>query len=225
MRLQAPPLAASLWLLVGIAILCSLGIWQLKRLAWKAEIIAQLDTAYAQPPEQSPDFTKPFDYGQVSGMLLPAKALTIGPRTQDGAIGHHVLVPLHMQQAGIVMLNLGWSDQPLEALALPESASATVTGLTRQPSWNRFTPENIPKQGIWYRADLEEMAEALGLTNIQPALMYADMVTGAALPVGLPNNPRWNPPNKHAQYATFWFTMALALMGVFALRFCVGPKR
>ena len=84
-------------------------------------------------------------------------------------------------------------------------------------------PENMPEQDQWYRPDLEEIAAAKGLNDVMGYILYA-FDLGGVKAEGFPRNDRWSPKNNHAQYAAFWFSMALVLMGIYYLRFFVAGK-
>ena len=40
---------ATIFIALGVVVLCTLGTWQLQRLAWKEDIMAKLDAAYDNP--------------------------------------------------------------------------------------------------------------------------------------------------------------------------------
>ena len=41
------PVWGTILTVIGVVVLCTLGTWQLDRLAWKKDLIAKLDAAYA----------------------------------------------------------------------------------------------------------------------------------------------------------------------------------
>ena len=216
------PLYATLFTILGVIILCSLGTWQIKRLQWKNTIIAQLEEAYATPQSSPLKANESFSYGQISGQWLSDKALLVKPRTQDGKIGAHVIVPLQTP-TNTTLINLGWTDQPLSAVQLPaQNAQVTVTGLARIPYWGLFTPLNSPQSNEWYRLDINEISTQKILTNPAPYILYAEHISGPTLQ-GFPNTDRWYPKNNHAQYAIFWFSMAGVLIIIYGLRFFKKP--
>lgn len=44
------PVGLTIATVISLAILCGLGAWQLKRLAWKTDLLASIASAQAQPP-------------------------------------------------------------------------------------------------------------------------------------------------------------------------------
>lgn len=219
------PLWGTALTVTGLIILCGLGYWQLQRLAWKSDVLNKLDAAYAGQSEpadlEQQNFEEgSFIYGRAKGVVLADKALLLGPRTKDDEIGHDVIVPIKTATGTIIIVNLGWSNMALKELPIQRLNNQTIwlEGIARAPSWNHFTPENEPDNDRWYKADLVEIAKVKNLPLPKPFMLYAERASdefGAALP----NNERWSPNNNHMQYALFWFAMAAAMAGVYALRF------
>lgn len=218
------PLTATILMLIAIAILCGLGTWQLKRLAWKQDIIAKLDAAYSstinpQPLSAKGIANKDFTFGQITGQLIPAKAILMGPRTYDKKIGSHIIIPLVSQEGTTTLINLGWTDQKdLNTLSIDQTKPITITGLARIPYWNSFTPDNSPETDEWYKPDIQEIAATKNLLNSAPYIVYAETLS-RTVGKNLPNHTRWYPKNNHANYATFWFAMAGVLLIIYWIRF------
>lgn len=217
------PYLATILMLVGVVILCALGTWQLQRLSWKNNFIEQLDRAYAGERTQALDLNTEFSFGQVQGFFLSDEAVLVGPRTRDGEIGAHVIVPLAIDGGHTLFVNLGWSDaddvKAFEKLFRPAQAqSISFSGLLRASDWNSFTPENVPESDVWYRADPIDIANAKGLVKPVPYILYAERASYDFDGV-FPNNERHYPNNNHMQYAFFWFSLAGVLFVIYVLRF------
>jgi surfeit locus 1 family protein len=230
MRTHLPiPFWATIFMLCGVGVLCLLGSWQLQRLAWKTELIAKLDAAYADEANKNLDLrtleNSDFTYGRITGRAHGDKAFLLGVRMQDEKPGADLIVPVTVDTQTL-LVNLGFvtgrlEDQPLERL---QGKKIDFSGLVRAPSWNRFTPENQPEKNIWYRLDIEQIAAAKNLPSPVPMVLYAER-TSTDLGENLPNNRRILPNNNHLQYALFWFAMAGVLIVIFVLRFFVFPAR
>ena len=209
---------------LGVVILCGLGAWQLQRLAWKEDILTKLDAAYEGEVTKL-DFdtinADDFAYGVVEGRFLFDSAILLGYRVKDGVPGADLIVPLETDQ-GVLFVNMGFNpgSQSLDGHFLDgyQGDMIRFTGLARAPEWNAFTPENVPEEGLWYRADVEEMAAVKGLSDPVPVVLYADFAS-RKFDAQFPNNERWEPKNNHLQYAIFWFTMAAAMVVVYGVRF------
>lgn len=216
------PLLATLLTVCAVAVLCALGSWQVQRLQWKNNLIAQMESARAAGPEDAAftDITGDAPlYVRLRGQYGAVK-FHVGPRTYEGEVGSHVFVPFAVN-GGAVLVNRGWIPQGQEENMWPPEGEATVTGLLRLPErGNPFTPPNDPEKGAWFRADPAQMARAAGIDEIASLVMYAENES----PESTSLQPvraalQWSPPNDHFQYAVFWFAMAGVLLVIYYLRF------
>lgn len=233
-RLLLPGILA----LVGIAILCALGTWQLQRLAWKQALIARVEARTMAPPIPAPgpaEWTglEPgwFDYRPVAvtGTYRHDDEVHVftsigGPAGAHGGAGYWVVTPLATADGWFVIVNRGFVP---EARKDPSSrpggnppGEVTVTGLARPPeAGNMFTPDDDPAGNVWFRRDPVAIAAAAGLPLDRVAPYTVDAVFDPTLPDGLPQGgeTRLIFPNNHLQYALTWFGLAAALAGVFAV--------
>jgi surfeit locus 1 family protein len=219
-----PALAA----LAGIAVLVSLGIWQLHRLAWKEALIARIEARAKAPPGPLPPESqwavlKPdeYEYRHVSlrGRFDGREALVFrgsGPEAGEGP-GYLVLAPLILPDGTAVIVNRGFAPGAAKdavAHATP-SGEVTVSGLMREPeSRNLFTPADQPDKNQWFTRDPGAIAAHLGLAHAAPFSVDVDFSGDAkVLPRGGTTIIAF--PNNHLGYALTWFGLALALAGVF----------
>lgn len=218
------PFWATFFTVLGVLILFTLSYWQFQRLQWKNDIIRELSAAYTKPQDLLPiltqnDESRPdFAYGTIKGRAQIEKAIALGPKTQDGKIGHHVIVPI-IAEDKTILVNLGWSETDIDALALKTLKNAlSYEGLVREPDWNRFTSQNSPANNLWFRADIDEIAKAKSLKNTLPYMLY---VSDASLNIDgvFFHEKNWYPRNKHAEYSTFWAMLGLCLIGIYVIRF------
>ncbi|MCB9983821.1 MAG: SURF1 family protein [Rhodospirillales bacterium] len=222
------PFWATLLTLLGLCILIALGTWQLQRLTWKKDIIAKIETAYAtETPSPIEVWTKlaiDYEYGTLTGHLIPDKAFLLGPPTIRNDIqGYDLIVPLQVY-GQIVLINFGWTDKPISEQPINhlKNKKITFTGLMKQPTWNYFTPHNQPEKNIWYRLDIKQIEQAKSLELI-PGIFLAESsdhkFDDAFFNDEAQNRPL--PNNNHLQYAFFWFAMALGLLTIYVLRFMI----
>lgn len=217
--------------LVALAILVSLGFWQLQRLKWKEALIAEVSARVAAAPVAAPDEAEwaklqPEDYEyrhvrltgtyDAAHQALVFRALE-KPHGKFGGQGYLVMTPLHLASGANVIVNRGFV--PMDRKAATQSAPAgetEITGLMRasEPR-NLFTPADNPAKGEWYTRDPEAIAAALGLSRAAPFTIDADAASDPnALPEGGETVLAF--PNNHFEYALTWFGLAIALVGVFA---------
>ncbi len=77
----------------------------------------------------------------------------------------------------------------------------------------RFTPSNDPKSGHWYHYDIAAMETAMGI-DLLPLVIEADATPNpGGLPIG--GLTQITLTNNHLQYATTWYGLAVALVGVY----------
>lgn len=219
--------AISLILVTG-AVGVTLGTWQVERLAWKNDVIAQLKNAYNEPQEinltqlknDNPDYL----YGQIEGTFDYSKEIFLGPVTQNQVVSQQVITALNTGGETVLVVRGYVPLEEIDSYSAPNTTTrASVRGLMRKPTWNNFTSANSPAQNIWVRPDIAEIASYLEIDNVSPYLLFADQVT--------PNDGRlfvptqlWYPRNKHTQYAAFWFGMSGVLVLFFGLLFFYHRK-
>lgn len=210
----------------GVGVLCTLGTWQVQRLAWKEDIVARIESARAAPQIFTYDGLQtlaqedtPLAYGSVHGLLLTAHEVLVGPVTGDGGeIGYNLVTPVALD-GGTILVHRGWMDEQtskdISARAYTAPKSMTFTGIVRKPDYNRFSSGNNPAGDQWLRLDPAQIASAKNLERTLPLVMYAD-ATSVPFPNITLNPPGWAPRNNHRQYAIFWYTMAAVLAGFYA---------
>jgi surfeit locus 1 family protein len=223
--------------LVGVGILVSLGVWQLKRLAWKEGLIAAVETRAHAAPEAPPppsqwDELKPADYEyrrvKAHGVYdYRHQELVFGaldtPRGRYGGVGYFVMTPLRLAGGDAIIVNRGFvPDTQKSAAEIGPAGEVDVVGLMRasQPR-NLFTPADDPQHGVFYTRDVEPLARAMGLGAHAPFLIDAE---AGADPLPQGGETRLSFPNDHLSYAFTWFGLAAALAGVFAV-FAFGQRR
>ena len=214
----------------AIGILFSLSWWQVQRLGWKNDFIAQLDAQYEKKTTNSvlsfnalqnlDNQDVPLLYGQITGKFIFDKQILWGPKPLEGRIGYNIITPLQLTSGEYVLVHRGWIDESKQQEALKKAPKAplqvTITGLFRKPDWNMFTPNNSPDNNIWTKPDINEIARIQNIAPIAPVMLYAHEISSEFDDVIL-SEEKWYPRNKHKQYAIFWFAMGLAFIGVFGL--------
>jgi surfeit locus 1 family protein len=224
--LAAPAAATS----IGLAVLIGLGVWQLKRLAWKEALIAAVEARALGPPVDIPapeDWPrlKPGDYEyrhvhtagvyDYTRQALVFRALS-SPRGRYGGPGYLVMTPLQLADGESILVNRGFVPEDRKnEVGVGAVGPIQVRGLMRSSedrTW--FTPTDDPSRGQWFTRDVQHIATALSLGPHAPFSIDAD---ASADPSALPEGGETilDFPNNHLSYAMTWFGMALALAGVF----------
>ncbi|MBN9059734.1 MAG: SURF1 family protein [Rhizobiales bacterium] len=220
---------------IVFAILCSLGMWQVRRLHWKEALIAQVDRRLKETPiaAPGPGQWKALDLAEadytpvtVSGEFLHDDeahlySSLMEPRGPVGGVGWFVFTPLRTDEGWIVYVNRGFVPVEKEiASTRPEGLTTgrvTVTGLMRRPETpGRFQASAKPTSQQWFARQPDKFAARSGLPveSVAPYTIDADATPN---PGGLPQGGETTVTfsNNHLQYVVTWFGLALALVGVF----------
>ena len=202
----------------GCAVLVSLGLWQVQRLAWKEGILAEIEARIHSEPAALPlAVTEADRYLPVAlEGKIGADALRVLVSQKQVGAGYLVVSAFEMADGRRVLLDRGFVR--LEA-AIPEGGAVAVKGNVHFPDERvSATPENDEAKNIWFARDVARMAEFLGT---EPVLVVAREVSPpeagiAPLPVDTAHIP-----NDHLGYAVQWFGLAVvwaAMTGYFLWR-------
>lgn len=209
MRLKLFPL---LVVFTAFAALVGLGTWQVKRAGWKENLLMTIEQNRLVPavalPQKLNDASA-FEYRHVgaTGRFMPGHIFLVGPRVLKGVSGHHLYVPFMTDEGTGVMVNRGFVTDEKSAPAISRGKTQ-VEGITRLYTKRAFTPANDLSRNTWYWADVNEMGRIVGLKNVSPLVIDA---SGLSEQIDIPNN--------HAQYAAFWYVLALILPIIAFIRF------
>nr|WP_301287376.1 SURF1 family protein [Sphingobium sp. OAS761] len=204
--------------LLLFAAFCALGMWQVKRLAWKQDLIARVDTRIHAPPVAAPDRAAATDeYRRItaSGHFLHDRAVLVQAVTDRGG-GFWVMTPLRRNDGSILLVNRGFvPPESRHSYARPDG-EAHVTGLLRltEPGGG-FLRANDPAANRWYSRDVAAIAT---YRKLAPAITsyFIDAEAGPdALPVGGLTVVRF--PNNHLGYAITWFALAAMVAGAYII--------
>ncbi|HEY8189801.1 MAG TPA: SURF1 family protein [Micavibrio sp.] len=227
------PVWATVFMLLGVVILCSLGTWQIKRLHWKQNLIADLEKAAAAEPTpldsaaiaHAVEIKTTILRGILTGHYLHDREINVGPRPHDDKMGHHVVVPFELQDGMIVFVLRGWmADGDSGPVQRPGGTLAIPGALKPPASTNPFTPKNNPEKNQWYYIDPAQMGSYMKLDHVAPLVFYEQTVrNGKGWPT--PIDVMTYPDNNHLSYAIFWFSMAGILLAIYGLRFIPAGRK
>jgi surfeit locus 1 family protein len=221
----------------AVLLLLALGFWQVERLFWKKDLIAQRQAAVVAAPVAVPrslEEARDMEFRHVTGegLFLHDKEIFLGATSEAGRQGYQVLTPLLEPGGRVVFVNRGFIPaelkEPARRAAGQIAGTVRVQGLLRlppaeKPAW--FLPDNRPDLNYWFWVDLPAMSAADGLDRVAPFYIDADTTLN---PGGWPKGgvTRLVLPNDHLQYAITWFSLAVALIVIYVLfhRRSAGPK-
>jgi surfeit locus 1 family protein len=226
------PVITGMLVLIALAILISLGTWQVERLHWKEGLLADIATRQAAAPVPLADIeAMAASGGDIEYRKVTATGRYINNKerhffaTWRGQTGFYVYTPLELADGRILFVNRGFvpyeNKEPEMRMQGQLTDHQTVTGLARaklpgKPS--SLVPDNDVAKNIFYWKDLDVMAESVGLdkARVLPFFVDADSTPNpAGLPIG--GVTQVDLPNDHLQYALTWYGLAAVLVVVVAI--------
>ncbi len=196
----------------GVAILMSLGIWQVQRLAWKEGVLEEIEARISAPPEALLDALDPDTHRYmpvaVDGTLGGDYVRVLVSQRGQGA-QYRVISPFETA-AGRIMVDRGVMST--EGVPPEQADLVTVTGNLHWPEEvDGFTPEPDLARNIWYARDVDALAARL---EADPVLIIArDLSVSDAPLTPLPVDTS-GIPNDHLNYAITWFSLAALWLGM-----------
>lgn len=205
----------------GAAILISLGVWQVQRLAWKEGILREIDTRISDAPIALPTTPDPATDAylpvEVSGTLRAEYLRVLVSKKQVGA-GYRIIRPM-LHPEGNILIDMGFVPvSRADDLLFEEGPPTRVIGNLQWPQEiDSYTPAPDLSENIWFARDVQAMATALDTRPILVVRRDAPQSGGPVTPMPVDTAAI---PNDHLQYAVTWFSLAAIwlLMTVYFLR-------
>lgn len=227
-RIFAPRLFTTLLTIVLIALLISLGRWQLRRAEEKRVLFDSF--AAGTDATQSIDLRTPavkrYSHIEAGGRYDQSRQILIDNMMNGERAGYFVITPFALAGGGWMLVNRGWV--PLGA-SRAERPAIAVPGDTRTV---RGRADNMPSPGIQLGtkavlAPPYPVVAAFPSREEIARLLHESSWTRAADLVLLdPGEPdgyvrRWSPPGfppmRHIGYAVQWFALALTLLVIWVV--------
>jgi surfeit locus 1 family protein len=204
----------------GVAILISLGTWQMQRLAWKEGVIADINARITAAPVElpsSPDPAKDAYLPIKAKGLLSGDTIRVLVSQKDVGAGYRLITGFETNGAR-VLVDRGFVAVDDKGIATPD-VPVIVTGNLQWPQeTDGYTPDPDIENNIWFARDVPALAAALNTREVLIVArnLSADDPIVAPLPVDTARIP-----NDHLQYAITWFSLAaiwLAMSVLFLMR-------
>lgn len=221
-----PPLWAVLAMLPALALLISLGIWQLHRGQAKAAMLAHYAQAGEQAPiafsPQLPSTMAPLRV-QVSGLYEGQRQLLLDNQSHQQQPGYDVWTPLRMADGTLLLVNRGWIPRTGTRADPPSPAAPQgqqqVTGYWRalsEPGMRLGQPAcqkaaRFPQ--ILNYPDVDELRCTLGEPVLNGEILLDSGADGGFIREWTFDNGF--PPSRHYGYAAQWYALALTLLAFF----------
>jgi len=193
--------------LAGAAVLVALGNWQIRRLAWKQDVLAEISARIDEAPVPLPAHPDPerdrYLAVEVQGTMEPGEIDVLVSTKALGA-GYRVIAPFVTDTGRRILIDRGFipaSDKGASRGAGPMS----VTGNLHWPDEiDSFTPGPDLAANIWFARDVPSLAKEL---RTEPVLLVSRSENDPAI-TPLPVSTE-GIPNDHLQYAVTWYGLAL----------------
>ncbi len=214
--------------LPALVVLFGIGTWQVQRLAWKTELIADREARLAAPPialaadlGDDAETLAALDHRRVTvaGEFLHDREIYLAA-SRRGRVGFAIITPLRRTDGPTVLVNRGWvpadARDPARRAQGQVAGEVTVEGMVRptaRQGW--LIPDNDTAKNYWFWLDVPAMAEFAGVDA--PALIVE--AGPAPNPGGLPIGrlARVGLPNDHLGYALTWYALTVALAVIYYL--------
>lgn len=222
----------SFFTLGAFIVLCGLSYWQIERMVWKKEVLANMATVLAAEPiniqtlsdlQSLPEFQRV----TMQGVLQHAESFHLQARYYKGALGFHLITPFKLMDGTVIFLNRGWVSKdyqtnPKVKITQPDGI-ISVTAMVRGKEHPRsYLPQNDASKGLWLWQDADAWATSLKAKqptwNIAPIFTQQLSTDTTNLDFPLPQESRFSIPNDHLEYAITWGSLDLILLVVYGVK-------
>ena len=193
--------------LIVLAVLVSLGTWQMRRLEWKRGVLADIEARIAAAPADLPASPEPardrYLPVRLSGTLT-GEGVRVLASTRDRGAGYRIIEVLETGAGRRLMVDLGFLPV---AAATPElTGPLTVTGNLHWPDeLDRWTPPPEPERGLFFARDVPTLAAHLGTEPLLIVARRTEPALAAIRPLPVSTEAI---PNRHLEYVITWFSFA-----------------
>ncbi len=220
------PVLATLITLVAVAVMVSLGCWQLARMDQKQQRLHSIAQKEAQAPMQVFEALQSFSEVRdvpvrFVGQVDATRVILLDNQIYQGKPGYAVIVPVRSEGQQF-LTNLGWVAAPSQRDQLPviqlPSQPVTVDGVISVPGNNRLISETATQFNTF---PLRLQQIDIAKLNLQWGTSMPNILVQriASTPDLAGFTPNWQavvmPPEKHLGYAIQWFGLALAAVVIF----------
>lgn len=203
----------------GCGVLISLGVWQVQRLDWKADILTEIEGRLSADPIALPtdpiEVRDEYKHVILSGIPTGEELHVLTSGTQGGT-GYRVISAFKTTDGPVILLDQGLL--PLDAkTAAPMIAPMQVTGTLLWPDdQNSSTPVPDLNKNIWFARNTVTMSDAMQTDPIMVVATRTDPADPRLTPLPVETA---NIKNDHLEYAITWFLLALvwAIMTLFLI--------
>ena len=218
----------------------TLGAWQIHRLQWKNELLAQIHEGqqeYIQEGIQENIQRLPSDSTQwqewrhyhLVGEWAPEQAHIVQPRVRKGIPGGHLFIPLTFHtstghtptgkdavkppEKTTLWINLGWISTPFPTKIQGKALPLPkiVIRVRKTRPPHWATPKNRPEKNEWFWPDLDLWSSEK--QNLVPVLFYGELASQGTIDIH-PDVLVFQIPNRHLEYSITWLSFVVIVIGL-----------
>ncbi|MEM6634292.1 MAG: SURF1 family protein [Pseudomonadota bacterium] len=198
----------------GAAILVSLGVWQVQRLAWKEGVLAEIearigDAPVALPAAPSPEGDRYLPVS-VSGAFTGDELHVLASAKRLGPI-YRVIAAFDAEDGRRILVDRGYISTGAKETARPAGTATVVGNLHWPDEVDAFTPDPDVSANIWYARDVPQMAVALTAEPIFVVVRETTENPPSVTPLPVDTS---GIPNDHLEYAVTWFGLAVVWLAM-----------
>jgi surfeit locus 1 family protein len=221
------PVVLTIATAISLAILLSLGTWQVQRLNWKRELLARIEALQTASPSPVAPVLDKIAQGEDADfrrVVVECPGLGSAPflelyAVREGQAGARLISACAVRGGGYdsLLVDRGFVADTISARppVKADVAPMRVTGVLRVPEpGNAFSPPNTAQR--WFTRDVEAMARTLGAARPAPLVLMAETSSNPDWPALDPAPIPADISNRHLEYAVTWYGLAAALLGVYA---------
>ncbi len=219
----------TLFVVVGAAVMISLGFWQLGRLSERRALNDEIKSRLGQPPlaitgEALNTSELEYRRAAVTGAFDFSQEIVLRNRARSEIAGVHLLTPLRIEGSeNAVLVDRGWiaytaADPQTRAAYASPTGLVTITGIIRlsQSRPSPFAPldpplgPDLPRLDAWYWIDIPRIQQQVPY----PLLPFFIEQDAGPDPAALPAAD-WEADfgdGPHLSYAIQWFSFATILV-------------
>jgi surfeit locus 1 family protein len=226
------------WLLTilvacALAVLVTLGTWQVQRMAWKLDLIERIEAGLVAEPLMLPateDGIQTLDHRPVTtaGTLRFDLAIAKGSQQKGGIPGARLIVPLERQDGIPILVDMGWIPEPVaDHLGDAPVPVETLTGtlyLDHPEAKPPFRPANEPVFRRWFWSDTAALRDWTGMPDLAAATLVRSP-DGVERTPPIADPPAMTLSNDHLGYALTWYGLALGLLVIYLIMGFRSPDR
>ena len=198
--------------LSGAAVLIWLGLWQVSRLEWKRDIIANAGEMIAADPVPLAATLDPvadrYRAVSVAGNFTGEEAHVLTSTREKGP-GYLVIAAYVTDEGRRILIDRGFVPETEKTTPRPARSVEVIGNLNWPDDMTPSTPPYDASRAIWYGRDLAGIA---ALLHTEPVLIIARTDTGDNVTSRPVTTAGFR--NDHFEYAVTWFLLAAVWLGM-----------